>query len=145
MRAVDPIAHVRSRRQRLEAVQKAGRNVQMAKVVVVEQEWLLHAEGRRGFSDVDQHIVHGTVGTPNQLRLAAPGASVHAANDSLQRTGLGVLNERRGSSRLADVEVENVRVKGPREQAAVVAERLRDQDENVREVCPFNAHLVMLS
>jgi hypothetical protein len=41
--------------------------------------------------------------------------------------------------------VEDVSIEGPGEQSAVVAERLRDQDENVREVCPFNAHLEMLS
>ena len=41
MRTIDPIAHIGSRGQRLEAVQEAGRHVQMPKVVVVEQECLL--------------------------------------------------------------------------------------------------------
>ena len=44
----------------------------------------------------------------------------------------------------AEVVVENVRVEGPGEQAAVVAERLRDEDENVREVGLFDAHRAML-
>ena len=45
---------------------------------------------------------------------------------------------------LAEVVVENVRVEGAGEQAAVVAERLRDEDENVCEVRFFDAHRVML-
>ena len=116
----------------------------MPKVVVVEQKCLLLAEGRRVPSNVDQHVVHGTVGAADQLRLAAPRASVHAADDSLRRTGLGVLHERSGDARRAEVVVENVRVEGPGEQSAVVAERLRDEDENVRKVGRFDAHTAML-
>ena len=144
MRAIDPIAHIGSRGQRLEAVQEARRHVQMPKVVVVEQKCLLLAEGRRVPSNVDQHIVHGAVGAAHQLRLAPPRASVHAADDSLRRTGLGVLHERCGVPGLAEIVVENLRVEGPGEQAAVVAERLRDEDENVCEVGSFDAHMVML-
>ena len=69
---------------------------------------------------------------------------MHAADDSLRRTGLGVLHERCRGSRPAEVVVENVRVEGAGEQAAVVAERLRDEDENVCEVRFFDAHRVML-
>jgi len=144
MWAIDPIAHVGGRGQRLEAVQEAGRHVQVPKVVVVEQECLLLAEGRRIPADIDQNVAHGAVGAADQLRLAAPRASVHAADNSLGRTGLGVLHERRGDSLLADVVVENVRVEGSGEQSAVVAERLRDEDENVCEVRFFDAHRIML-
>ena len=63
----------------------------------------------------------------------------------LRRTGLGVLHERSGDARRAEVVVENVRVEGPGEQSAVVAERLRDEDENVRKVGRFDAHREMLS
>ena len=59
-------------------------------------------------------------------------------------TGLRVLNERCRGSRLAEVIVENVRVEGAGEQPAVVAERLRDEDENVFEVRFFDAHGAML-
>ena len=144
VRTIDPIAHVGGHGQRLEAVQEAGRHVQVPKVVVVEQECLLLAEGRRIPADIDQDVAHGAVGTADQLRLATPRASVHAADNSLGRTGLGVLHERRGDSLLADVVVENVRVEGSGEQSAVVAERLRDEDENVCEVRFFDAHRIML-
>jgi len=116
----------------------------MSKVVVIEQKRLLFAERSRVLSNVDQHVVDGAVRAANQLGLAAPRASVHAADNSLGRTGLGVLHERRGDSLLADVVVENVRVEGSGEQSAVVAERLRDEDENVCEVRFFDAHRIML-
>ena len=144
MWAIDPIAHVGGRGQRLEAVQEAGRHVQVPKVVVVEQECLLLAEGRRIPADIDQDVAHGAVGTADQLRLATPRASVHAADDSLRRTGLGVLNERCRDSWRDEVVVENVCIEGAGEQAAVVAERLRDKDENVCEVSFFDAHGAML-
>jgi hypothetical protein len=69
---------------------------------------------------------------------------VHAANDSLGRTGLGVLDERRRETRRAEVIVEDIGIEGAGEQAAVVAERLRQQNEDVGKVCPFNAHEEML-
>ena len=62
---------------------------------------------------------------------------MHAADDALGRAGLRVLHERCGGSRLAEVVVENVCVEGPGEQPAVIAERLRDEDENVCEVGLF--------
>ena len=95
--------------------------------------------------DVDQYVIHGTVSAADELRLAAPRAPVHAADDSGRRTRLGVLNEGCRDPRLAEVVVENVRVEGPGEQSAVVAERLRDEDENVCEICVFDAHQAMLS
>ena len=48
-------------------------------------------------------------------------------------------------SRPAEVVVEDVRVERPGEQSAVVVERLRDEDENVREVGLFDTHMEMLS
>jgi hypothetical protein len=145
MRTIDPVADIGGRRQRLEPMQETGWHVQMTKVVVVEQKRFLLAECWRVPSNVDQHVMHGTVGAADQLRLARARTAVHAANDSLGRTGLGVLDERRRETRRAEVIVKDVRVEGPGEQAAVVPERLRDQDENVREACPFNAPLEMLS
>ena len=49
VRTIDPIAHVGGGGQRLEAVQEARRNVEMSKVVVVEQKRLLFAERRESF------------------------------------------------------------------------------------------------
>src|SRR5262249_11712218 len=137
-------ANVGSRAQRLEAVQEARRNVQMPKIFVVEQECLLLGESGRVPSNINEHVVYGAVGAADKLRLAAPRASVHASDYPLRRTGLGVLHERSRGSRRAEVVIKDVRVEGPREQAAVVAERLRDEDEHVRERGLFDAHVEML-
>jgi len=145
MRTIYPITNIGSCGQCLEAMQETRRNVEVTKVVVVEQKRLTPTEGWRVPSNVDQNVVHGTVGAADQLRLAAARTSVHATNNSLRRSGLGVLDKRRREARRAEVIIKDLRVEGPGKQAAVVAERLWDEDENVREVCPFNVHLVMLS
>ena len=145
MRPIDAVAHVGGRCHCLEAVQKSGRHIQMSKVIVVEQESLLTAERRRVPPNVDQHVVHGPVGAAHEFRLSAPRTSVHAPNHSLARAGLGILDERRGETRRAEVGVEYLSVERSGEQSPVVAERLRDKNENVGEVSPFNAHLEMLS
>ena len=145
MRTIDPITNIGSCGQRLEAMQETRRNVEVTKVVVVEQKRLLPTEGWRVPSNVDQYVVHGTVGAADQLRLPAPRAPVHAADYALGRTGLGVLDERSGGARCAEVVVENVRVEGSGEQSAVVVERLRGENENVRKVGRFDTHTAMLS
>ena len=118
----------------------------MPKVVVVEKKCLLLAEGRRVPANIDQHVVHGTVGAADQLRLArAPSAR---ACRGLRPSPNGIGSPGRTTAEIpgcAEVVVENVRVEGPGEQSAVVAERLRDEDENVREVGLFDAHTAMLS
>ena len=70
---------------------------------------------------------------------------MHAADHSLRRTRLRILHEGSGDSRHAEVVVEDIGVESPGEQSALVAERLRDEDENVRKVCRFDAHKEMLS
>ena len=144
MRPIDSIAHVGGCRECLETMQKAGRHVQMVKGVVVEKECLLSAEGWRASPDVDKHIMHRAVGAANEFRLTAPGSSVHAPDNPFHRTGLGVLNERRGESRPAEVVVEDGRVEGACEQAAVVSRRLRDKNENVCQIGGFDTHKEML-
>jgi len=144
MWAIDPIAHVGGRGQRLEAVQEAGRHVQVPKVVVVEQECLLLAEGRRIPADIDQNVAHGAVGTADQLRLATPRASVHAADNSQYGPRLRVLHERGGRAGRADVLIEDLRVERSGEQSPVVTEGLRYQNDNVCKVGLLDAHGVML-
>ena len=145
VRTIDPITHIGSRGQRLEAMQETRRDIQMPKVVVVEQECLQLTKRRRIPSNVDQHVVNGAVGAADQLRLAAPRASVHSTDRSLHRTRLGVLNEGCRDSRPAEVVVEYGRVECPGEQSAVVVERLRGENENVRKVGRFDTHTAMLS
>jgi hypothetical protein len=63
---------------------------------------------------------------------------------ALRLTGLGIVHEGSAASRRTDIIVENVCVEGPSEEAAVDPERLRDEDEHIREVRRFNAHREML-
>ncbi len=145
VRAVDPVADVGRGSQRLEPVQKTGRHIQMPKVVIVEQKCLLRSERRRLSPNVDEHVVDGAVGAAHQFRFTTPGAGMHAADHSLRRTRLRILHEGSGHSRHAEVIVEDIGVESSGEQAALVAEGLWDQDENVRKVCRLDAHKEMLS
>ena len=70
---------------------------------------------------------------------------MHSADSSFHRARLGVLNERRRNPGPAEVVVEDGRVECPGEQSAVVVERLRSENENVRKVGRFDAHTAMLS
>ena len=145
MRPIDPVAHVRGGGQRLKSMQNAGGYVEMAKVFVVEHESLLLSECRRFSADVDQHVVHGTVGTTDQLGFTAAGAPVHATDHALPGPGLGILDECRGSARAFQVVVEDLRIERAGEQAAVVVERVRCENENVHQRRGFDTHKTMLS
>jgi len=144
VRSIDSIAHIGARGKRLKAMQETGRHIQMPKIAVVEKKSLMLAEGRRVLSNVDQHIVDGTVGASHQLRFASARARVHAADGSPLGAGLGVLDERSGAPGRAEMVVENIGVESPCEQASLIAERLWDKDENIGEGSPLNTHLEML-
>ena len=145
MWSIDPIAHIGDRAERLKAMQETWRDVQVSKLAVVEEKSLLPAEGRRVPTDVNQDIVDGAVGATHQLRFATPSTAVHAADDSLLGTGLGVLDERSGATRRANMVVEDARVESPCEQSAFVAEWLGDKGENISESGLFNTHMEMLA
>jgi hypothetical protein len=145
VRSIDPVTHIGAVGQRLEPVKEAGRYVQVPEIAVVQQEDIVLAERGRISSYVDQNVVHGAVGAPNQLGFTTSGTPVHAADHSLPGTGLGVLNERGGACRPTDVVVKNRGVESPCEQAAPIAERLRDKDEHVCEGRLFDTHLEMLA
>jgi hypothetical protein len=68
MRTIDPIAQIGGRLYRLESVRKAGRDVEMPEVVVVDRKCLLPTEGGGCPLTVDEHIVHD-VGATDQLGL----------------------------------------------------------------------------
>jgi hypothetical protein len=55
------------------------------------------------------------------------------------------LDERSGTSGRADIVLEDVCVESPCEQTSLVAERLWDKDENIREGSLFNMHLEILA
>jgi hypothetical protein len=144
MRTIDAVADIGNVGKDLEAMQEAGRNIEVSKRVVIEYERLLPTKSRRGLPDVDEDIVDSTAGAANQLRLPSAGAAVHAANDSLDRTRLGILQKRGTRSGPTDVLIEDRRVKGPGEQSTVVAKRLRAQNENVRQIRVLDEHKAML-
>lgn len=145
MGAVDPVAHIGDGRQSLKTMKKTGGHVQMPKILIVKQKCLLAAEGGGVRANVDKDVVHGAVGATHELGFASSGAAVHAPHDALRRTGLGVLDERRRDAGSAEVVVEDVGVERPGEQSALIAERLRNENQHVGEVCTFDTHMEMLS
>ena len=144
VRAVDAVAHVRGRGERLEAMQKARRNVEVPKGLVVEQERLLLPESRRTAADVDDDVVNGPMGTTDQLGFSTARAAVHAPHGPLDRPGLRVLDEAGGDSGRAHVLVEDVRVEGSGEQSTGITGRQGYQDHNASELGRLNVHEVML-
>ena len=144
VRAVDPVADVGGRRQGLEAVQEATRHVQVAKVFVVEPNRYLVAEGRRVGPNVDDDVMHGAVGAPNQLGFTMSRAAVHAADGSLHRARLGILDERRAESGRTMVVVEHRRVERAGEEATVVEERRRDEHQEAGDTGLPDLHEAML-
>lgn len=126
-------------------MKKTGGHIQMSKILVIKQECLLAAKGGGVRADVHQDVVHGAVGAAHELGFASSRTAVHAPDDSLRRTGLGVLNERRRNPGSTEVVVEDVGVERSGEQSTLVAERLRDEDQHTGEVCSFDTHMEMLS
>lgn len=140
VRPVDPVADVRGRRQSLEAVEESRRNVEVPELLVVEPERLLGPERRGIGPHIDQHIVDRAVGTSHELRLPGSGTSVHPPDNTTGRTRLGILNERCGRSRPAEVLVEDRGVERPGEQSAVVTGRLRYKNQDIGQVRLLDAH-----
>lgn len=143
VRPVDPVADVRRRRQRLEAVQEPPRrNVQVTELVVVEHECPLRPESRRSRPDIDEHVVDGAVRAPHQLRLPPVArSSVHTPPyDTTDGTGLGILNERCGRTRSAEVFVEDRGIERAGEEPAVVPGRLRYKNQDIGQVRLLDAH-----
>lgn len=117
----------------------------MVKIFVVEQERLLSAKGGRVPADIDQDIVDGTVCAAHQLGLASARPSVHAADDPLGRTGLGVLDKGSRDTGSSQLVVEDLGVERPSEQSTLVTKWLWDEDQHVGEVSSFDTHTEMLS
>lgn len=140
MRTVDPVANVGSGSQGLESMQKSGRNVKMAKLFVIEQESPVLAEGRRGPADINDDVVNGTVRTPDQFGLTQARTAMQAADHTLRRTGLRILDECGRCACLADEFVEQCNVKGSGEQTAGVMNRIRHENGDTSEVGLLNSH-----
>lgn len=141
VRAIDPIADVGGRRQRLEPMEKAGRNVEVSKVLVVEHERRLCAESGRIRSNVHENIEHGAIRTSDELCLADSRAAMHSANRALARSGLRILDKTRRCASLADIGIEEICVKGPSEEATIIMERLWGEDQHVGQFGYVDLHL----
>lgn len=144
VRAVDAVADIRNVGERLEAVQKSRRHVQLPKLVVVQEESLLLPEARRFGPNIHQHIVDGTVRTAHQLGLTATRAPVHAAHHAPDGPGLRILDEGGGRAGHTPVRVEFGGVEGAGEQTPVVPEGLRGQHQDVGELGRIDAHQAMV-
>lgn len=145
MRAIDPVAYVGRGAQRLKPVQKPRWHIQVPKAAVVQEECLLSSEGRRVLSDVDEYVVHGTVGAAHEFGLTPARPAVHAADDAPGRTRLRILHERCGATRSILIFVEDIRVERSGEQAAMITKGLRDKDDHVGEFGVLDAHIEMVS
>lgn len=144
VRTVDAVTDISFRRERLEAMQEAGWDVQVPKGVVVEQECLLLTECRGLPANVDQHVVDRAARTPHQLGLAPPGPAVHPPQHALDRTRLGILHKTR---RHPDTEVgiELVGVEGPGEQTPVITMLFIDEHQYIGQPRLLDLHEVIVA
>lgn len=145
MGPVDPVAHVRSVRQSLEPVEKTRWDIKMPKNPVVQQECLLPTKSRRVRSDVDQYVVYRPVCAADEFGLTTAGAAVQAPDHPSRRTGLRILHKPRRYTGRPDNAVEDLRVKGTGEEAAVVVERMRYEDHDIGQFGLLDIHPEMLS
>ena len=144
MRAVDAVTHVGGV-QRLESVQESRWDVEVGELLVVETEGLVMTERGGVRSDVDHHVVDGSVSAADQFGLTAAGTPVHAADHSNLRPRLRVLYESRCSAGSAEVLVEDLGVEGAGEQPAVVSVWFGCQDEYVGQFGGVDSHEVIVA
>jgi hypothetical protein len=142
---IDPVANVCLRGEGLEAMQKPGRYIEVTHLDIVEMEGFELAEAGRILSDIDEHIVHRTVSTPDQFGLAAAGPAVHSTYDSTHGSGLRVLHESCGCSLDPEGRVKYVGIEGPCEKSTIVPERFGTEDKNVGKIGGFYAHGLILA
>jgi len=141
---IDPITDVGRRCEGLKSVQKPFRDIEVVKVAVVEPHSQLVTEGRRFGAYVDDDVVDGPVGAPDKFGFAGSRAAMHPANRSPYRPGLRVLDERRAESWAPDTVVEDLGVECAGEEAALVPERLGNQNHDAGELCSPDPHEAML-
>lgn len=144
VQSVDPVTHVGCGSERLEPMQKSGRNVEMTKVLVIQKKSTMLTESRRFAADIDNHIVNRSVGTPDQFSLPEPRTAVQAADHALCRSGLRVLQECAGRTCSADESVEDGGVESSGKQTAGVMRGFRCENRDTGEVGLFDSHGSML-
>ena len=144
MGTIDPITDIGGRCERLKAVQKSLRHIEVDKVGVVKPDRHLVPESRRARPDVDNDILNGAIGATDEFGFTATRTAVHAADRALHRTGLGILEERRTGSRRAEVVVEDLGIERSGEEAPFVEERLGHQNDEAGDVGLPDLHGAML-
>jgi hypothetical protein len=127
VRAIDPVAHVSDVTEHLEAMQQAGRDEQVPKLLVIETKRLVSTEGRRTWTSVNNDIQDRAARASYKLGLAATHASMQSPDDSAVGARLGVLSKRRAvnAMRRGDGDIER-----SRKEATLIVMRLRDEDQH---------------
>lgn len=144
VRTVDAVADIGNGRERLETMQESRRNVQMAKIDIVEQKRLVPTEVRRPAPRVYDDVEHRAVRAPNELRFTGSRPAVQPTNDSLHGTRLGVLDELCRSAG-AHMLVEDLCVECPGEKPAFVSERLGGHQQYALESRLLESHEAIVS
>ena len=137
MFGVDPVADVGNVGERLKTVQKTGWHVKGGETLIVERENRVPAERGRSGTSVDQDVVDGTAGTPDEFGFPAPASAVHPAQNSQDRPGLRILPE---CGRVNTVRFGHTGVEGPREQATLVPVRSRNELQHTTELAGQDLH-----
>jgi hypothetical protein len=101
--------------------------IQLAMILVVENEAFPVAELRRRASDVDENVQHCPPRAPHEL--AHSGLEMHAADDPTARPGLVVLNELGIDAELGEP---RPTVRLDEEPAAVAKHRWLEQDRTTQ-------------
>ena len=109
---------------------EAGRDPELAVVLLRQLDADPLAEAGRGLAQVDGHVEDAAAGDPHELALGLLDLVVQAAQYALAGAGVVVLHEVR---REAGGVLEGLGVEALHEEAAGVAEDFRFEDQQVRD------------
>ncbi len=138
---IDAITHIRGVRQYLESVEEPRRDEQVRELDVIEPEHLLTTERGRIATNVDKHVVHGSVSASHQFRFPAAGAAVHASHHPSYGSRLGILEKiARPHAGRPDLRVEEPCVERAGEQTPIVPERFGTEHSYVTQVGGVGTH-----
>lgn len=142
MRPINSVTHIGKLGERQEPMEQARWHVEMPELLVVEQERLVLAEGRRVRASVDEDIEHRAVCAADELCLAVPGTTMEPTQHTLARTRLRVLRERRAVNPVlgSDTGVERAS-----EEPAVVAMQRWNEDHDAVKRCRLDQHRAILA
>lgn len=140
MRTVDAVADICNGGERLKTMQETRRDVEMSKVIVVQQECLLLTKSGRICADVDDHVINGAMGAADEFGLATARTAVHAPHHALHGPRLRILHEFCRSAWRTDVIVEDFYVERSGEQSPFIAKGLRHQNHHAGKLSLLDSH-----